>query len=116
MVAVGKFSAKLQFVSGNKATQDIYVLKAERSTLRKTSNSSIDIIQRINLITEPQNARQKDISPPKYFSSKVKETYPELFSGLGKLERECTIEIKERAVPFSVSTPRRIALPREKKS
>ena len=72
-------------------------------------------IQRINLITEPADAPPKDTTPPKNFSSKVKETYPELFSGLGKLEREYTIEIKEGALSFSVSTPRRIALPLQKK-
>ena len=116
VVAVGKFSAELQLMSGNKATQDIYVLKGQKEALLgRPAIQALDMIQRINLITEPEDVRQKDTTPPKNFSSKVKETYPELFSGLGKLEREYTIEIKEGAVPFSVSTPRRIALPLQKK-
>ena len=116
MVAVGKFSAELQLMSGNKATQDIYVLKGQKEALLgRPAIQALDMIQRINLITEPEDARQKDTTPPKNFSSKVKETYPELFSGLGKLEREQTIEIKEGAFPFSISTPRRIALPLPKK-
>ena len=75
VVAVGKFSAELQLMSGNKATQDIYVLKGQKEALlRSPAIQALDMIQRINLITGPEDARQKDTIPPKIFSSKVKET------------------------------------------
>ena len=44
----------------------------------------------------------------------VKE-YPKLFQGLGKLEGEHTIHLKEGATPFCLTTPRRVPLPLMKK-
>ena len=40
-----------------------------------------------------------------------KEEFPSLFQGLGKLEREYKIELRDDAQPFSLSTPRRVAIP-----
>ena len=37
--------------------------------------------------------------------------YPELFVGLGKLEGEYTIQLEKNAKPYSLSVPRRIAIP-----
>ena len=42
---------------------------------------------------------------------RVKELFPKLFKGLGKMEGEYKIELKADAKPFSISTPRRIPLP-----
>ena len=42
---------------------------------------------------------------------RVKEQFPKLFKGLGKMEGEYKIELKADAKPFSISTPRRIPLP-----
>ena len=41
--------------------------------------------------------------------------YPTLFQGLGKLEGEHTIHLKEGATPFCLTTPRRVPLPLMKK-
>lgn len=41
----------------------------------------------------------------------VKEQFPKLFPGLGKLEGEYKIELKPDAKPFPLSTPRRVPLP-----
>ena len=41
--------------------------------------------------------------------------YPMLFEGLGKLEGEHTIHLKEGATPFCLTTPRRVPLPLMKK-
>ena len=41
----------------------------------------------------------------------VKREFPNLFSGLGKMEGEYTIVLRPGAKPFSLSTPRRISLP-----
>ena len=37
--------------------------------------------------------------------------FPELFEGLGKLEGQYTIKLQEGAEPFSLMTPRRVAIP-----
>ncbi|XDV25073.1 hypothetical protein PO909_029054 [Leuciscus waleckii] len=42
---------------------------------------------------------------------RVKEQFPALFKGLGKMEGEYKIELKADGKPFSISTPRRIPLP-----
>ena len=41
--------------------------------------------------------------------------YPKLFSGLGKLQGEHKIHLKENATPFCLATPRRVPLPLMKK-
>ena len=40
-----------------------------------------------------------------------KEEFPSLFRGLGKMEGEYEIQLKDDAEPFSLSTPRRVAIP-----
>ncbi|GFS00531.1 Pol polyprotein [Elysia marginata] len=73
------------------------------------------MIKRINLITEPEDAGKEKATKYRDISPLIKEKQVELFSGLGKLDRECTIEIQDDATPFSYSTPRRISLPLQKK-
>lgn len=41
----------------------------------------------------------------------IVKQYPSLFQGLGKLEGEHTIQLKEGATPFCLTTPRRVPLP-----
>ena len=41
----------------------------------------------------------------------IVKQYPTLFQGLGKLEGEHTIHLKEGATPFCLTTPRRVPLP-----
>ena len=45
----------------------------------------------------------------------IVKQYPTLFKGLGKLEGEHTIHLKEGATPFCLTTPRRVPLPLMKK-
>ena len=40
-----------------------------------------------------------------------KSPFPELFNGLGKMEGDYPIKLKEGAVPFGLTTPRRVAIP-----
>ena len=40
-----------------------------------------------------------------------REEFPSLFQGLGKLEGDYKIELRDDAEPFSLSTPRRVAIP-----
>ena len=45
----------------------------------------------------------------------IVKQYTTLFQGLGKLEGELTIQLKEGATPFCLTTPRRVPLPLMKK-
>ena len=55
-----------------------------------------------------------EVSPPMSKQSVVNE-YPKLLSGLGKLQVEHKIHLKENATPFCLATPRRVPLPLMKK-
>ena len=55
-----------------------------------------------------------ELSPPMSKQSMVNE-YPKLFSGLGKLQGEHKIQLKENATPSCLATPRRVPLPLMKK-
>ncbi|GFR73686.1 Pol polyprotein [Elysia marginata] len=113
---LGKFPATLQLNSGNRANQDIYVLKGQKEALvARPAIQALDMIKRINLITEPEDAGKEKSTKNKDIGPHIQEKYPELFSGLGKLDREYTIEIKDDATPSSVFTPRRISIPLQKK-
>jgi hypothetical protein len=41
----------------------------------------------------------------------LKEKYPSLFQGLGKMTGDYQIELRDDAQPFALSTPRRVAIP-----
>lgn len=43
--------------------------------------------------------------------SLFRSTYPDVFKGLGKLEGEFKIKLKENATPYALSAPRRVAIP-----
>ena len=45
----------------------------------------------------------------------VKEEFPELFKGLGKMPNVYKIQLKEHAKPFSIATPRCLPLPMKEK-
>jgi len=42
----------------------------------------------------------------------VRQAFPKVYNGLGKMQGEYNIVLKPGAMPFSLSTPRRISLPR----
>ena len=44
-------------------------------------------------------------------SGSVIEQFPELFTGLGRLKDDYKIELKSDAVPYALTTPRRVPLP-----
>ena len=41
----------------------------------------------------------------------MEQLFPQLFTGLGKIEQEYTIKLREGAQPFSLNTPRRVPIP-----
>ena len=42
---------------------------------------------------------------------KVEDLFPQLFTGLGRIEQEYTIKLSEGAKPFALNTPRRVPIP-----
>ena len=97
----GKFTATLKSVSlNNTIEQDVYVVSELKSgLLGRTASVALGLVARvagINAAVSQEN---------------VKEQFPQLFSGLGKLNGEYKIKLNPDAKPYSLSTPRRIPLP-----
>ena len=44
-------------------------------------------------------------------SENVRQKFPKLFNGLGKLDGAYTIKLREDATPYALTTPRRVAVP-----
>ncbi|XP_048236436.1 uncharacterized protein LOC125371759 [Haliotis rufescens] len=101
LYVVGKFRAKLKTVYGDVVTeQNIYVARGlTRSLLGRPAIQALNLVSRIDSVV----------------GDKWKDMFPKLFTGLGKMEGEYTIKLKEDAKPFSISTPRRVPLPLMKK-
>ena len=94
----GKFTARLQYRQRS-SQQEVYVVRdVERALLGWPAIESLQLLKRID-----SAARQP--------SRSVQEEFPQLFQGLGKLEGEYEIKLKENATPFALSTPRRVPLP-----
>nr|XP_049586080.1 uncharacterized protein K02A2.6-like [Syngnathus scovelli]XP_049586090.1 uncharacterized protein K02A2.6-like [Syngnathus scovelli]XP_049586092.1 uncharacterized protein K02A2.6-like [Syngnathus scovelli]XP_049586103.1 uncharacterized protein K02A2.6-like [Syngnathus scovelli] len=91
----GKFNTKLH-KNGKETMQDIYVVKELGFPL--LGRPALNALKLVATVTLDSKAR-------------VKQQFPNLFNGLGKLEGEYSIVLKPNAVPFSISTPRRVALP-----
>ncbi|KAI4874700.1 hypothetical protein NFI96_001267 [Prochilodus magdalenae] len=98
LTVVGMFPAKLT-VNRKSTTQDIYVVSGLKTALLgRPAIQALGVIARIDMVC--LNSQES-----------VKKQFPELFEGLGKLEGEYEIALKPDAIPFSLSTPRRIPLP-----
>ena len=79
--------------------QYIYVVKELGfPLLGRPALNALKLVARLDAVTLDSKAR-------------VKQQFPNLFNGLGKMEGEYNIVLKPNAVPFSISTPRRVALP-----
>ena len=96
---IGKFDAKL--MSCNASIDDeIFVIDGlDRPLLGRKACKSLNLIQNLAEINKVTNA------------SNIMQQYPTLFSGLGKLEGEYHISLKEDAKPFALTVPRKVPLP-----
>ena len=95
---VGKFVGT--FTLGDRtADTDVYV--AKRLTKSLLGRSAILDLQLIKRIAAVDHSSQ--LSP--------KDEFPSLFKGLGKFEGEYRIELRDDAEPYSLPTPRRVAIP-----
>ena len=79
--------------------QDVFVVQGlTRSLLGRPAIEQLEILKRIQSMT---------IDPP----AEIQAKFPKLFEGLGKLEGEYEIQLKENATPSALATPRRIPIP-----
>ena len=93
---LGKFSATMAY-GGQESVQEIYVLRGlQRPLLGQPAIDALDVVRRIHEATTSFDARRE---------------FPKLFSGLGLFAGEHTIRLKDGAIPFALSTPRRVPHP-----
>lgn len=94
----GMFTATLS--KNNRSTkEDIYVVKGlSTPLLGGTAAMALQLVARVENVSLDSKET-------------VKNEFPALFHGLGKMEGEYNIVLKPEAQPFSISTPRRLSLP-----
>ena len=94
---IGRFSAVLS--RGQSETeQEIYVAKTlNRPLLGRPAIKALHLVQRV------QRVQGVPLNPFQQF--------PSLFQGLGKLQGEYSIKLKEGARPYALTTPRRVPIP-----
>ena len=96
---IGKFDAKLMSCNASIDDKISVIDGLDRPLLGRKACKSLNLIQNlaeINKVTNASNIMQKN---------------PTLFSGLGKLEGEYHISLKEDAKPFALTVPRKVPLP-----
>ena len=80
--------------------EEVFVVpQADQALLGKPAIEALGLLQRIDVVNE-----EDDVTV-------IKQRYPKLFQGLGKLAGKYKIRLKEDANPFALSAPRRIAVP-----
>ena len=95
---IGKFTGTLCH-RNRRTTQEIFVIKNLAKPL--LGRPAIEQLQLISLVdTIEGSAKDTWI-----------QTHPKLFQGLGRLKGPYTIQLKEGAKPYTLSTPRRVAIP-----
>lgn len=92
----GQFTGKLTM--GTHTThQEVFVVdKLHKPLLGRPA------IEALGLLTQVRSVNQ---------AKTPVERFPQLFQGLGKIPGEYTIQLKEGAAPFALTTPRRVAIP-----
>ena len=98
ITTLGRFTGTFQ-LGQYRARSEVYVVKSlTKSLLGQPIIRDLELIKRIACVDS-----SNELSP--------KEEFPSLFYGLGKMEGEYEIQLKDDAEPFSLSTPRRGAIP-----
>ena len=102
LTIIGKFSEQLQ--KGDKTLlEDIFVVKNLHSPiLGHPAIEALQLVMRIEPVTATDTPMTKDT---------VMQQFPSLFEKPGKLKGLYHIALKESTTPFSLNTPRRVAIP-----
>lgn len=93
---IGKFHCEFS-LENRKSYQDIYVIRGLNKPL--LGRPAIEKLNVVKYIASLQ------------LHSDYKQKFPSLFTGLGKLQGEYEIKLKEDARSYAVTTPRRVVLP-----
>ena len=93
----GKFMAELS-MSNRSATAEVYVVRGLHKPLLGRP-----AIEKLHLVSRISSVGSSELT--------LTEKFPKLFEGLGKLQGCYQIQLREDARPFSLSTPRRVAIP-----
>ena len=92
----GQFEATLK-CGDREVKEDVFVVRRLRKALLgRPAIESLGLLCRVNTVRSEKDLRRQ---------------FPKLFSGLGKLQGEYRIELRNDAKPFALNTPRRVAIP-----
>ena len=93
---LGKFTETIS--SDTKSVQEeIYVVKGlKHCLLGRPTIEKLGLVKRIYEVYTPETIKQK---------------YPKLFQGLGKLDGQYNIQLKDDAKPYALTVPRRVSIP-----
>ncbi|XP_054267253.1 uncharacterized protein LOC128989388 [Macrosteles quadrilineatus] len=116
LTVLGKFEGVIQYK--NKTTrQTIYVIDGqEEALIGKPCISALGFLRVIRGV-------KNDIQSSEYCSNqnintdlqKIKNKYPSLFNGIGKMKKGAQLKLKQNAVPMELKTPRNIPIPLREK-
>ena len=97
--ALGKFNGRLSH-GGAVVDEDIYVISGQRRSL--LSRRACETLNLVELVAVDS------VETADYY----KDNNPKLFGGLGRMSGgDYSIQLREDAVPFALSTPRRVSIP-----
>ena len=124
---VGKIRATLQ---SNKHTfnEDVYVVKnlEQPPLLGLTAGASLKLICKVNNIESLKSPVDNNLSKQSKdahtadteqaanssaYKAKIVTEYPKLFKGLGEMQGEYQIKLRDNAQPFALHVPRKVPLP-----
>ena len=92
----GQFTGRLRR-EDRTTHQEVYVVdQLHKPLLGRPAIEALGLLARIRSVREETNPA---------------ESFPKLFEGLGRMHGEYSIQLKEGAVPFALTTPRRVAIP-----
>ena len=96
LAVIGQWNGTLKH-SSTQTEETIFVVKGlSKPLLGRPAIQSLQLVTCVSTVS-------KKLSP--------QEQYPSLFTGLGELKGDYTIRLREGAKPFTLSAPRRVAVP-----
>ena len=101
---LGKFNAKI--TSKNKSMiEEIYVVKdLSKPLLGKSACMSLNLLAKISEV-EHSNSKESE------YKQQIISQYHKLFEGLGELEGEYEMKLKELPEPYALNVPRKVPFP-----
>ncbi|KAL6459873.1 hypothetical protein MHYP_G00316320 [Metynnis hypsauchen] len=103
LAVVGKIQCSLESKNRD-SSQPVFVIdNLARPLLGLPALTALHLVERMEEIDTPE----VNGDPEKTFKKK----FPKVFTGLGRLEGDCHIRLREGAVPYALTTPRRVPIP-----